>query len=850
MFIEYIELYRFEHFKVNKIEKICLDLTSLIQLILGTNGCGKTKFLKECNPRPAIRSNYGKDGYKKICITHNGSTFILTTDFKKHVSPNSFLMDGRELNESGTSAVQEELIITHLGYTASLHDIVFGNVKIARMQPNQRKALLLDLNPADLNFILDDYKKVVGLLRATKNNLTMLYERKNALQNEILDESIKEELNKERTELNTTISKYVAYTYQLENYINEIKEKLNNSDPVYPSISIIHEMTEHYRKNMKYLYQYKDIPKINTEQVLIELENERSSLVTRREGIENTIRQTTDDLEKYTSYIRNSNDEDIQKALSDEIAVHQKLISSLKKYKVDNPFPEDTLMKISSYMHDIRYILTQFITVDSSAILTKEYIFKMRQHFERYQFKSFAYKAHVDEIHKKLDIINNDLDRTSEVFIPDDCKRSVCSLFLKYSQEETRMKNEKDLLVREMNAIQYKYLKYTSLRDTLYSRIEEYKTIESLITKLSQYLDMYPISMIVRGLNIIQILRNNPLDIYNKINEHLNCSMKYYELQNLEKDLDNLISKQKNQDESKVDKNFILEIIKDRETILTEAKKDYELVSALHENKLTEIGNIRSYQSYLSKVKNTQDRLKSFTNHELLKHELELSTMMYTEITNEKLKLTTRLSSIETTLREQELIASRYNKEILEIIVEIEHKKELYTILEKPLSPIEGIPHKYMVEFLNSIINIANQFIASVMSYSIAIDKLDINKPIDYKFAMTVEDVPIPTMAECSDAQAEIIDFAFTLALICKLNYTNYPLYLDEIGRTFDNYHKNEILKILHKIIEEGVVSQLFLINHNAAIYDGILNCDILVLNDENILLPKVYNENVVLEKY
>jgi len=57
------------------IEKITYTPSEIVQIILGTNGCGKSSLLSQLTPLPAnIKKDYREGGYKKITLTNKGNT--------------------------------------------------------------------------------------------------------------------------------------------------------------------------------------------------------------------------------------------------------------------------------------------------------------------------------------------------------------------------------------------------------------------------------------------------------------------------------------------------------------------------------------------------------------------------------------------------------------------------------------------------------------------------------------------------------------------------------------------------------------------------------------------------------
>ena len=85
MRMNYIELKGFKRFALNNINYFKYSPHERHQLILGTNGSGKSSLLGEMSPLPADPRNYTKDGYKKIEIERDVSNITLFLN-KRYVS--------------------------------------------------------------------------------------------------------------------------------------------------------------------------------------------------------------------------------------------------------------------------------------------------------------------------------------------------------------------------------------------------------------------------------------------------------------------------------------------------------------------------------------------------------------------------------------------------------------------------------------------------------------------------------------------------------------------------------------------------------------------------------------------
>lgn len=64
MIIHYIKLTDYKRIKLNNLKTIEIDFSEPLQLILGTNGCGKSSILSELTPYPPSSEFYSKGGWK------------------------------------------------------------------------------------------------------------------------------------------------------------------------------------------------------------------------------------------------------------------------------------------------------------------------------------------------------------------------------------------------------------------------------------------------------------------------------------------------------------------------------------------------------------------------------------------------------------------------------------------------------------------------------------------------------------------------------------------------------------------------------------------------------------------
>ncbi|MNV91375.1 hypothetical protein D3C71_1858630 [compost metagenome] len=120
---------------------------------------------------------------------------------------------------------------------------------------------------------------------------------------------------------------------------------------------------------------------------------------------------------------------------------------------------------------------------------------------------------------------------------------------------------------------------------------------------------------------------------------------------------------------------------------------------------------------------------------------------------------------------------------------------------------------------------------------------------MDYKFPVEIEGVDNgpEDVSKTSRGQKEMINFAFVLLVMFYLRLTDYPLYLDELGSTFDETHKINVMNFIKDLVESKGFSQVFMISHYASSHGAFTQAEVLVMDSSNISVPVKHNQHVTM---
>lgn len=842
-------------FKFSKIDSLSLSYPEDIQIILGTNGSGKSSYLRTLTPYPISRSFFNKDGYREMVLEHEGHVYTLISDFSNKASPHQFIKDDEgDLNEGGTTGVQNELVESYLGITKERESLLFGDVSFCDMTPSQVKPFLMKICPLDLGWILDKQKKTSSTLRNIKAELKYLTTRETQLLSELSDE---EELNQMKTDKEAyqkKITQLIADKAALETkidltlsrrreFIESARQTTGKSIDTVTSTDLevfefqIGQLKDKLSGNVEIdnwissradIFSDEHIGKISI--VKTHLEEELSQYHDRLRDIEqNLAKSNSENVEELTltlESLKTSYDEGKANIISDALS-------------------EDDVLYIENSLPKLNDLILA-LDGEKRNLWSRSHYSRKLNHYNRISQKAQIYTSELSSVQSSIESLETQLNNGFDPNITP-CAKHQCVLFRfateKRSEREDNLKSLK-LRAHKLNKWLSKYSPYLEARHLNFRiRENDNKILEELFSlintcpPLRRYLDK----------DILRVLSQTPHKLYRDILAHVESSRKTNELKAIERKIQECQTRLN--DVSKVSQSYKDYLIKDKETLLksisdTEDKlkvseRDYKALQYLEDRKDT--------QKAIETLTQQRDTLKRLVK-ERNEMDLEISTYR-TSLTpiEESLEKTMRtLTQIELVLSNQEKILSRYEEEVKSRLTDLSTKLAHYTDLE--YAQIE-MPKRYMQQWLSALVEQVNKYISVVWK-----QQLELQVPKDdkeYRFTALFKGDVIENLSLCSSAQKDIINLCMCLALrspvtsLDGIGMRGYPLALDETGATFDEAHKHNLIDLFTLLIGEGIVSQIYLTSHHAVIHGALANIQTLVLNADNIALPASYNQDV-----
>ena len=846
-----------KRFRTSDIKEISFTCPAPVQIITAPNWHGKSSLLRELCPLPPVRSLYESNGYKEIHYLHNNHKFVLISDFRNKNAPHSFQMDGKELNISGTTDIQEELVSTYFGITPAIRSLIYNKVTLCSATKSERKNLFLTINPMHLGVIVDAHKKVLSKIKDCKANLQHLYARKADIESKMLKPDILNQHVHTKKVLTDQVNQTDNLIVQLEQHILTLKHthdtdiQYYNSNkekhiPLFPVKEVMYEC-----KNILHrVYKYTCIDRDNYLQQLNQYTALRSQKQYQKKEIEQQILTLTKEVNEYNLHFDTANKRPVNK-IEQEIL---EITAELKKYpeQISNPIPEDQISEREYMINQIKDLLFIFRDLPVPLLTESEYNQK-KQQYQTYRSNLQIIKSETDALIKFIEENKKELQVNAEkADIPDTCVFNQCGLKKLFSRRNKNIEISILEKQKQLNVCINKQKEYQKKYDELDHQLKDliqsdaYTRYHTLLNILQ-----YKFPLEDWNITLIDKLNTQPLMILKCISDYIEQSRMYYTCKKLQqkkqllvKELETMIKT------SGISSDFLKNKIKEKEEII---RQKITNVSELDK----EIASVEAmyllcmqYKEDVGKISDYQNMLNTGTRALIIVNAISYWNKLKEYLIDAKNMLSEELRQIETIVREQTLLHHTFDTEIITQINKYTKNKDLYTKLEFALSPTTGLPHNSMVKYLNILIHNVNYFISQVWSYKLCILPLSEDEPIDYTFKIDVAGNITNDISDLSDGQTEIVNLSWVLAILLQMKLLNtIPFFADELGRALDNTHRNALLRFLGQLIDHKFIEQLFLVNHYAVFTDGFKESNVICLNKEEMSdLPGTINEYVKLK--
>ncbi len=813
-----IDLVGYKRFRLARLNRVQYTPSARQQLILGTNGSGKSSLLDELSPLPAHHSNFITGGYKHVSVQHGSDTYDLRSDFKKG-NHHSFKKNGTELNEGGTYQVQLRLVRDEFRYTDKLHDLLTGRIRFTEMRPQERREWITLLSETDWTYALGMYNQFRSRARDAQGAYKHSQQR-----------YVKE--SESLLQMTNDAALQTRYT-QLRDELNTILTEISPGVPEYHDLAI--QMDAAYQQCVRDSQRLLDtLPDCTFEGKYKNLSDIEERIQQERMLIEvarSHITRTGDEISKLEATVRDLGG-DIQSREPVDPRQIETLKSTLASFK-------------TARFHELPNAID--ISTDSVQVMPDVYaIFRSipDNSTERYsRAKSDETVEEITRIQSRLDErqreLNQTIDRLSHMRGLHDINCPRCNFIFKEGvtpEQISSVENRTHVISEAIQADR-------ALIQPLQVYLEESNAYAAFWNQFRSLVVAYPRLKPLWD----EILDTRALVV--RPNEQLHI------LQQWEADLQIHIEKQAVQQ-----KLTLLEGTLAAQRLLGTAGQLEERFRSLETELLVHTTSLKDAKQRLEKLeRDYRDVVVWLTSHNALDGQLsELVTRFQTAllaIKNQALRDVSEsrhleMAAIQKRLTDRETLQGIVN-DLARDVEQLEAQFRTYQLLAQALSPTEGLIAQRLRDAIFSIVDQMNAVIGSVWSHELKVLECGFEQSdLDYKFPVYVEspDNVTPDISRASKGQQEMINIAFKLTAMLYLDMLEYPLFMDEPGEGFDEQHRDQIMSLIRQMLDSGHYSQLFMVSHFASNHGAFLDAEILALDTSNIALPGVFNEHVLLE--
>lgn len=824
-----LTLVGYRGFRLRQINHFVYRPTQKTQVILGTNGSGKSSLLRELSPLPAQHIDYEKPGRKEIELEAHGRHYLLQSLFDSEGNRYPFIMDGENLNPGYTVTVYKELVKQHFNYTPEIHTLLTGEQRFSLMSVAERRNWFMRIGDTDYTYAIKYFQRLKDKVRDLQGAIKLNQSRLTTELAKCLTEQAEAEIRASVTHL----------SQMLNMMLDHRKPRLSDSDGLDRSLS-------------------------QRDQTLLATIAQLDGIVTsftqtpnlKHPGEASQQQQTLQNLQQALLHEQSVWCEQLEKAQKDHEAVTlsasasledtQAIIASLEEstqmlqdhirlpFRFEQPQnAEATLTALKPTIEDLLTRLSQCERLDYTrdayqVLLARKPILVLEeQRTQSLEDAAFKEKQTL-ELHKAKGHV--DCPKCHHQWTPgydDHCYQKAVRQHQTTITQHEQVVSQLQALTKELEA----HATYLSL-------MEQWNRLTRTHVELSsvwRYLEAQS-SFKEDPSALLHVIQSLSVDLLYQVK----LSLVERQLAEQRK-LEALMLNTKQLDKAKLEAH----IQQLQAKILLIQEKDRQIRQELQDLKQQlgtwmTIHTLRSRMTDLLQSRHAdyrkllEDRCIGALDEIIRQTKLMLSQQQW------QLSQIDVQKGVVTGLKEQ--------------ITELEEQHKVLKLAMKALSPTEGLIAKGMTNFINHFLAQLNAFIAKIWLYPLELlpikteeDSVD----LDYRFQVSVNNDPRPSpdVLKTSAGQQEIIDLAFVAVSMKYLGLHHAPIFLDEFARGFDVAHRQMAYQAIDHLIDSMDYSQVFLVSHYQDGYASLSAAEVLVLCDNNIKLPShlAYNKHVEL---
>ncbi|WP_144106738.1 hypothetical protein [Paraburkholderia sp. BCC1886] len=828
----------YKRLQLNQVETFILRPTQIVQLILGTNGSGKSSLLRELTPLPANSADFAKDGKKAITIEDRGHTYVLTNDFgaeKKH----SFIKDEEELNHGGTAAVQKELVKQEFQITNDTHELVTGLEIFTQMSPSRRREWFTQLSDVNYDYAIsrynrlrEEFRNVSGALKLDKKQLVVE-------QSKVITEEEQQRLIQEVRALHVEMTRLIEMRSPIERPIEQVdrdrlaaeeqlrllSERLLRLRVEAPMSMVRNEWGELQRAT------FASVGAVDQH-----VENIRHQITAQEAVLSKSV--TDHEKLKENADILKRRGTDGVKSVQLRITAAREARDELLKGRqlgLEGFDPRAALKALDSVDRTLEGLLME-LPVNEDQRFSSAKLNEQREISGQVKQQRTAKAAEVAHWEgKKQHLEQHKANGRTE------CPKCHHVFTQGVSEEAfTVLTNQIEKAKAELRGLDERLAGLDEVIGTNQSYGELFREVQLTLRgtpALSPFWDhvletRFLQSAPKRVVTLLHALRQD-LELELKAQRHID---EIGELQKL------LVQSEELGDAS------LAEVTQQ----LGEASLVIESLTKALAGARQQLHAFQTYRRQLTeafelqfKIEQTVKSFETFTHHQVE----TLRRMAIQRCLEQTQSALARKEEILNVLNQQKAIVANLTLTIARRTLE----EEALKMTVRALSPTDGLIADGLLGFIKSFTQQMNQLIRKIWAYPLEIlpcgMSSDRGTELDYKFPLMVgtRSNVVDDIKRGSSGMQEIVDLAFKVVAMKYLGLDHGALPLDEFGKTLDMEHRTTAMQAVKQLMETRPFTQLFLINHYSELYGSFTNAEVCVLDSRNIAVPQTYNTHVTM---
>lgn len=816
-----LQLKGYKRLSYNNIDSFTIEPTEPFQLILGTNGSGKSSLIQELSPLPGDGNDFNEGGCKAISIEHNNAMYDLTSTFEGKQS-HSFFKSGVEMNPGGTVTVQKELVRQEFGVTVQTHALAISQTSLTSMKAPERRYWFTKLSDTNYDYAIAVYNRlkeksrdVSGAMKLLKKRLVnetakLVSKEERDLMSEEVEglHSLLQHMNEYRKPMVKTLDQYNLQKRQLEDKIFQSYEMMTRKMKVISSIRATHKVVLDVAGVDDRLMEIRSIKKVsqimsdkNFEEYIKLQEYIDAIKITGGKGEDKFNKEIVELNGRLEALLRgrrlNLDLADAANAKSALDTVYDLLTTVFSTLPVNEgkKYSRNKLNETNELIVNISNTL-----VAKSRELSKLEAAKVHQEHQRDNEQTTCphcshkwAKGYDKNYHESLDLSISNLQEAID--------------------ESTSSLAEAKLLSEEIHEYSVNYKKFLHCANTW-----------TILNPFWTYLQSG------------DLIARSPAMVLSAINDFkgdLEIDVKADALRKEIKRTTELLNISKS-----VEEGDLGELNAKMEKVYAEMS----LAAEQNQSLVNEEFALEHYKRNLNEIKamlaQIEDLGLCFTNIQHEHYEAFRTSALHEGI-----------RFVQLTLANKQKLLSEINSQVT-VITEIEkqiaqHERDdnAYKLVLKELSPTDGLIAQGLMGFIHLFVKQMNAFIKKIWLYPLKIVPCGIDKngelELDYMFPLMANDKdPVSDVVKGSSAMREVVDLAFKLTAMRYLGLESYPLFLDEFASSLDSAHRVTAIEAIKGLMESSSFSQLYMISHYENSYSSLTNAQICVICPDNVVIP------------